>query len=1167
MAEELSTAVAEQVNLPAEPQPDLPPEPREDRFTFSIDYIEPPQEKGFFDVIGRAFERENLLTRGLIHNYESSKQFPIDLDYNYYEHKDELTADLPQEYHSEVANADSLKEAQNIKFRISDELQGQRELEQAGWAGISAQLVAGVFSLENLVPLGATMNWANKGGRLATAAKSGLVAGASAGASEAALASMEYTKDGEDILYAATFGMVLGGGMGGILAKGAPRVNANPTVVKAANDLSPTVDAPVRTPQAFGPPKPEIVTTKVERDIQRREGPVDADTHIKVNALYDNIRNLDLSRASQKVRKSIADAFVEIDHRAPLDTETAAKLDEIYTELGYTPKETEIITNRVSGSFRQLEEDMAYASQVLRDDMDVKLADDAMYDDAGAMRNREIEEQFAETSLREDDIKDTADDWATDNDVSQKLTESRTNRAAQKMGILASDYTQLVNHPSNIVKKIGFDLLEGGVGTLGRTRTASMFKDMYERRLLSKGLIPLNEQYSIWAKSQNLGFFKREFFVDGYDKYYNEVRSVLEGRTQGIDVPAHPAVIEAADRWDDMMQEALSIGQKSGWEAMQGIKPRKGYVPLVWQGQRMMKHAPQKVTQLIAKGYRSVGVDDETANVIASAVYKRAIDGTAGVDANIAGLLDKSQRDQLAAVLQGVGLSDKEISSLVKRLDAREAQSGPGFTKGRTNIDLTVSENGLSLLDLVDNDLNSLASRYSRDVAGRSALAKKGIINEGHWRAMKSAALKDNETLKVGDGHELSQHLDDVKSYFTASPIAGGVSPGARRVQQSATLSMLGMVGVPQLAEVGTVVGRYGLRAAGKHIPAAEEVFTLAKTRSNSGDFLDELRPLIGDFDYDHLLYRPDIQIDDSASTNATWLKVLDRGLGAGNTMLGYASGMNSVRHMEHRLAMRTVVDKIAGIATGRTTDSAARLADIGLDPKTLESVTKQINKHAVFTDEGSLKELGLSKWPNEVAEDFVMAANRHTAQVVQRQLAGETSAWMHKTIGSLLTQFRHFPIVAFEKQLLRNLRHKDQALATTMLYGFAVSYGIQMGRAGLEGKDLDDQETILKKTVNYMGMASIAPDVLTVASQLGLAPDSLNFRKLGHTGSHADEFDIIDHIPAAGQVNKMVRAAALPVKAASGDATSADVRAGVAAMPFGNTIFSKLMFEAMLED
>ena len=562
MAEELSTAVAEQVNLPAEPQPDLPPEPREDRFTFSIDYIEPPQEKGFFDVIGRAFERENLLTRGLIHNYESSKQFPIDLDYNYYEHKDELTADLPQEYHSEVANADSLKEAQNIKFRISDELQGQRELEQAGWAGVSAQLVAGVLSPENLVPLGATMNWANKGGRLATATKSGLIAGASAGASEATLASMEYTKDGEDILYAATFGMVLGGGVGGILAKGAPQ-------------------------------------------------------------------------------------------------------------------ETEIITNRVSGSFRQLEEDMAYVSQVLRDDMDVKLADDAMYDDAGAMRNREIEEQFAETSLREDEIKDTADDWATDNEVSQKLEESRTNRAAQQMGILASDYTQLVNHPSNIVKKIGFDLLEGGVGTLGRTRTASMFKDMYERRLLSKGLIPLNEQYSIWAKSQNLGFFKREFFVDGYDKYYNEVRSVLEGRTQGIDVPAHPAVIEAADRWDDMMQEALSIGQKSGWEAMQGIKPRKGYVPLVWQGQRMMKHAPQKVTQLIAKGYRSVGVDDETANVIASAVYKRAIDGTAGVDANIAGLLDKSQRDQLAAVLQGVGLSDKEISSLVKRLDAREAQSGP----------------------------------------------------------------------------------------------------------------------------------------------------------------------------------------------------------------------------------------------------------------------------------------------------------------------------------------------------------------------------------------------------------------------------------------------------------------------------------------------------------
>jgi hypothetical protein len=588
-----------------------------------------------------------------------------------------------------------------------------------------------------------------------------------------------------------------------------------------------------------------------------------------------------------------------------------------------------------------------------------------------------------------------------------------------------------------------------------------------------------------------------------------------------------------------------------------------------------MKMGKSKAQKLITQAYKSVGIDEDMAQKVSAAVVKRALDKRAGVDADIGGLLQKNQRDQLAAQLNKMGLKDTEITNFIKQLDAREAQAGPGFAKGRTRIDMTTSVDGVRVLDLVDNDLNTIASAYARDISGMSALAKKGITSEGKWRALKSAALKDNARVKqLGEKGDdgLSEHLDDVRSYFSAFPVAGGINKNARRIQQTAIITFLGLVGAAQLAELGTVVGRLGVGAAAKSMPSVRELFTLAtKVRSGRDPIIDELRPLLGDFDYDHLLYRPDIILDDkitAAVDSTTFGTLLDKGLGKANTALGYASGMNSVRHFEHQLAAKMIVNKFADLAVNpdKVGKSLARLEDIGVDAKDLGRIIKSINKYAEFNDNGTLAKMNIDKWDSEIAETFSFAINKHTAQVVQRQLAGETSNWMHKTIGSLLTQFRHFPIVAYEKQLLRNIRHHDQAFYTTMLYGFAVSYAIQAVKAGLAGDDMNSEDTV-KRAVNYMGMATVAPDVLTIAAQLNLVPEALNFRKVGHTGSRADSFDVIDYVPAAGQINKMAKLAALPGKAITGDVTESDVRAGWMALPFATTLMNKAVMQAVLED
>ena len=1019
------------------------------------------EELGFTDVISESVLYNNPVGAAMRAVAEQSHEFPIDKEYNYYDNQQELQKDIPSDYWHEVAGAQSYREAIHIKDRIAKELESNQRVAEAGGGGTAAVLTASLFSPEIFLPAGL----ASKGTRLATMLKAGTVTAAGAAAVESTLVAGTYTKGAEDILYAASFGFAIGGGMGAALHKGA----------KAAPD-----------------------------------------------------------------------------------------------EIG--------------GSWKSLEDDMASASRGFRAQLDQDMVPNAHAangsDDAGAMRNRSVDHQIVDTSGTEDDIIDSANEIMESKGIKEQLESSRTNKAASMASrFLASDFTQLINHPSNVVKKIAYDLLEGGTGAVkGQGKTASQFKDVYERRLLSKGLIPLNEQYSIWAKDNNISFYTREYHTKGYDRFYTDVRNALEARTVGkMEGDLHPAVREAADRWDEMMEHALDIGQQAGVDSFQNIAKRKGYVPLHWNGQKIMKIDAQggagTAKKLITKGYQSVGIDEDMAQKVAAAVVKRAQDKRAGVDANIAGLLDKNQRGQLTEQLQRMGLSDAEVSSFTKRLDARELKEGPGFTKSKTKIDLTLSHNGVNMIDLVDNDLNTIASTYARSVAGRAALAKKGIFNDGQWRALKSAALKDNARIKAmgktGDDN-LVEHLDDIKSYFDAAPVAGGVTPGTRRLQQATMLSALGMVGLAQLAELGTVVGRLGLKSAAKSMPDVSQMFTLAsKVRTGKNPIIDELRPLLGDFDYDHLMYRPDIILDDkitSAIDATSWGAKLDKGLGKASTALGYASGMNTVRHIEHQLAAKMIVNKFADLAVNpdKIAKSLARMEDIGVDATELDKIVRSISRHAEF--EGStLKKMNLDKWNPNVAETFAFAINKHTAQVVQRQLSGETSSWMHKSIGSLLTQFRHFPIVAYEKQLLRNVRIHDQALFTTLMYGFAVSYGIQAIKAGLAGDDITSPDTF-KRSVNYMSMATLAPDILTIAAELKLAPESFNFHKAGNTGARQDTFDIADFIPAAGYVNKAAKSIGSVGKAIQGDYTKSDVKSTIGAVPLSNTLAVKMILEVMAE-
>ena len=423
-----------------------------------------PDTGGFIDgyidyakALPAAIRSDNLGYNAVRAMGESMQEYPMDLDYKFDDHRAELTKDLPEEYHVRLAGADSLAEAEARRAKIDKELEDQQYLIDAGASGTAARFAAAIVSPENFIPMAGLMGWASKGSRLVSATKNAAVAGATAGAAEAGLYAMQETRDSDDILYAATFGMVLGGGIGALVADGAG---------VAAKVATQAADTPVSVPRseqptlaAVGPPRPQMVARTVTETPKRRIGPIEVDAEVKAQALIKRFDDLDLTRASQKVRMQFAKDFAEIDHLASMTSKTAKRLDEIYGEVEYNPLAPKTRVERVAepGSWKELEIDMANATKQMREDMDAAMIQDRTiarnredagmsrtdgpYDDAGAAANRSYSEQRAkleaeqgevqvlDTSEIQEDIILDANEWVKEEGIKETLKNSWANTA------------------------------------------------------------------------------------------------------------------------------------------------------------------------------------------------------------------------------------------------------------------------------------------------------------------------------------------------------------------------------------------------------------------------------------------------------------------------------------------------------------------------------------------------------------------------------------------------------------------------------------------------------------------------------------------------------------------------------------------------------------------
>lgn len=762
--------------------------------------------------------------------------------------------------------------------------------------------------------------------------------------------------------------------------------------------------------------------------------------------------------------------------------------------------------------------------------------------------------------------------------------DSVVGRVAQKVqnwvdkSPLKSLYTE-VSRLGVVGNKLAFDLLYHPGGIIDGHKPAAGYDALYTQELS----VPIQNYHSLamdymgrqrdTVKNKVANAFVRKQEYRDFDR---AVRMELETRYHdgAGDPNVHRAVKELADQLDEMHKKAIEIQQGRAGETpvngSENLQVKSGYYNRRWSGEGMRKFDEKLIIRAIKDAYmkllpKGAIVDPDIMNSIAKSIVTRAKALDEGIDTNLVGLLKDNGKEFLRDTLKNNNLSDEQIESLISAFvgNAQE-RAKPGFLKGRIELDMRTPIPGTNatLLDLLEPDLYKSMHYYTRKVSGTSALARAGYQLGDKTEIME--AIRDELVSNgfAGDDKRVTDILDTVFSYFGAGAVGAGVDPMLLSAMRLTRQSLLGSLGLTQLSELGNLVSMVGVEAAMKAFPSELRAAVSGKRTP----FIEELNDAFIFLDRDHILYDDELALDTvgkSSIVQSQFVAGAQKMLAFGDKIMGYTSMFYQAMTFSQRLALSAVNHKLYKTLQAGNLDRGVsrRLLDLGLDETMADNLQTYINKGIVKYDKDGNLTMNFDKWNPEDLQNYKLAMHQFVTRAVQKNLPGETPYWATKQFGQFVTQLRMYPIMAAQKQFLRNMRHADKTTASTMLWNLGIAGIIYSVSETMKGRGDDlTPEKIAKGAINYSPTTGWMPMVTDPLAEIMGMPE-LRMNKYGPPGRATD--GIIPTPPAIPTLNRLfhVPGAALGVY----DGVDRNEASALSAIPIvGNTYGFSALFNYM---
>jgi len=1103
-----------------------------------------------------------------------------DPEYKKADHVEELTSGIPLDYHSDIMSYNNLPAAQRSRARVLAQMEEQRKLSIQNDGGIT-QFAGMMVDLDAPLTLvsggafaaaktaGTTLRLAKKFGAsekaadtvsgLAVNLSAGLQAGVIVGAGEAAVAEGAGT---DTVIYSTLMGAAMGGALYPLArTKGSElladeflgRVSRDDPALTAEQDVSQMGD-PNGPTQSVVKPLSIEGDEAIESALSETSNPLSGTPKPEPRNWEDYL----VRPSTEGTRAEITLATLRAKKLAKKQAESATQADLIAWEMAQPAG-----PNTVG------------ASQIDNPDTRNTLKPFDNEDPLGEAS--ETTQRITANSVRHNHDSGLNDRKA-DAEGTQwwKIGNSSWGSRLSGTGLQA----RMITSSSPTMNWLGNVVTESANGFNRGRDTASAYLENYHKRIQTQ-LTPVTTAMSSWARRHN-----QTIFGSGYGAnkqatadFNRAVMLERNNRMMGNPRSEDPDIRLAADAYDNAARESYTINKGKDGEAsvdgFQNVDENPHYTPYNWSGTKINdivnsgKATLQHLTDALSNSYRRAGMSQgKDADLVASAVIRRAMLGESEMDTSVFSLLQADGQEFLREVLRDNGLDDTQANGLIKRLvgDSKE-RSQEGFTKSRNDVDMSASietsdGSKLQIVDLLSNDLSGDWQRYTRRSSGAAALARQGITN----RADRSEVITAIQSEQRALGEEITPRKE-LEAMFTA--FDGGATQGwsslnkgdvaaqgeaVGTLKRMVQLAWLNKLGLTQLGEMGAMMAQNGVANWARRGPMK---WLDKELKAGNQALIDDMAYITGDIGQDHHFFSQHLNLDEVSDLDKqTLISKIQSKTASASYVQGFTSMFNQIRTFQQQTAALGMADKVMRTLK-KSMDEGVELDDIdkarfwndmGLDGETLNELEQLISSGVISFDETGqfVNRLHMDQWDNKLAQIFGASITRNINQVVQKSMAGETDTWMHTGWGSILTHLKTFPMQATQKQMVRHFRNNDPQAYAALGYGLATAMVASMVKDSVnptaKEKSLSEHA---ERAFSYSNMTGFIPMYFDpLMSAMGL--DDQRFNQFGQ---HAEIMP-----PVLSWTNDAFRIGGALSKAVTGEADYSDKQA-LRTLPFANTI------------
>lgn len=683
-----------------------------------------------------------------------------------------------------------------------------------------------------------------------------------------------------------------------------------------------------------------------------------------------------------------------------------------------------------------------------------------------------------------------------------------------------------------VVRQYAQLLTEDASGVGGkRVKNAAILKENHQTHILGNIVRENEVAFNLWAERQGINKLdvKERFSLANRERFNRELTMELNNAFRGEAVnPVFKDIVESFSKLYERVNktsERLSAGFRMDPIKTYGFRPlriKQDVLATMSEGQRAF--LKQKIADhLIAKE-----MNPSEASKVADGFVTGRIDGEA---------IDPSVRF-------AINDFDPEKWDVDGAFRSKKAQDTHDKLQATANMlaDLDVSlriDDSLTLADVLDNNHLSMARQYAERMSGLAALSDVGIVHPKILDVYIIAAKRGGGEFKALDRD--IKAMEQVKAELLGKrPDFAKDVPFLNSFGSLMSSVQLGGATFAQAAEVSNIIAHYGTDAAFKLVPEVKGVYNDIRALKNGEKMKTQgiLRGLEEETGVLHAMegYTNSTFFDQTGVTGDQALSYVGkmdsaiRGLAYTNMKI---NGMRLMGAMQSRAVANMISDYAltAAFKGGLEPKKMASLADAGFD----EALLNRIKAEAKYKVKGDSIDIDWSSLSKETLNDFNISVTRGTKQVIQGDMIGERGAWAHSSIARAVLLYRRFPIVAMEKQLIRQGERGWGFIAGAVAYGFAIGSLMYTGRVCLNSLGREDAEEYRQKMLDP---ETFPVAVLSYVGQLGMLPDILEMTKTAFVGDEYGRSGLVGNKVAPGVTfaNDVFKAAMLPKMLLEGD-------------------------------